>query len=235
MFGSVGPTPYDLAFPVGSIPVRVNPSFWIIAVVFNLSLLDAGRVDLLLIWVACLFVSILVHELGHAFLANAFGWPPQVFLYHFGGLAVYSPDRGHTTGRSILISFAGPAAGFLLYGILMATLFALRQRGVVIADDRLRFAILQLQWINLWWGLVNLLPVLPLDGGRIVEAVCERYSFRSGREMALKISVGVAGAVAVAFLVLREQIGMSMYPVILFGFLCFQNLQELQARGGRGW
>ncbi len=234
MFGSVGPTPYDLAFPIGSIPVRVNPSFWIVAVIFNLSLIEHGRPDLLLIWIACLFVSILVHELGHAVVANSFGWPPQVFLYHFGGLAVYSPGYGHTTGRSILISFAGPAAGFLLYGILMATLFVLRQRGVAIRDDRLLFAILQLQWINLWWGLVNLFPVLPLDGGRISEALCERYAYRSGRELALKISVGVAAAVAVGFLLLREQIGTSMFPVILFGLLGFQNVQELQ-RGGRDW
>jgi stage IV sporulation protein FB len=231
MFGQVGPTPYDLYFPVGRIPVRVNPSFWLISVLMAYGLFDAGRFDLLAIWVVCLFVSILVHELGHAAVALAFGYQPQVFLYHFGGLAMYYPDRRHTMGRSVAISLAGPVAGFALYGLVLLTVWQLPRLDIVPGEHG-RYAIRQLEWINLVWGLVNLLPVLPLDGGRICEAVCLRFS-NAGREVAARVSVVVAGAVAVFFLWQRERYG--LYPVFLFGLLCAQNVQTLQAPRDRGW
>ena len=167
--------PLRLAVP----PVRHSghghrPWFWLAALVTGWQPESRDHLDLLVIWIVCFFVSILVHEMGHAFTALACGWPPQVYLYGFGGLAVYRPTSGHTTGRSVLISFAGPGAGFLLYGLILAAAAALVASEWPRTLDRswqLRLLVFfdDMEFINLWWGLVNLLPVLPLDGGRIWE------------------------------------------------------------------
>ncbi|MEZ6147021.1 MAG: hypothetical protein R3B91_16710 [Planctomycetaceae bacterium] len=83
MFGPVQPTPYDLTFSLFGIPVRVIAWFWLTAVILGFSSVHIGP-EYLLAWVAIVFVSILVHELGHALVAAAFGYPPRILLYHFG-------------------------------------------------------------------------------------------------------------------------------------------------------
>ncbi|MCC7424734.1 MAG: site-2 protease family protein [Planctomycetaceae bacterium] len=233
MFGSVGPTPYDLCFSIAGIPVRVMPTFWLGAVISGASLLDGGHFELLAIWVACLFVSILIHEMGHAVMAYAYGWPPQVYLHHFGGLAVYHPYRGQTTWQSISVSIAGPAAGFCLYGMVYVGLKLMLMNGIGF-NRYVLITFLFLKQINLFWGFVNLLPVLPLDGGRICEALCSRFYRGSAERLAAQISVVVAGIAVAYFLLMRDE-GGSMFPVILFGLLCAQNVQTLQSYQGNRW
>lgn len=225
MFGPVRPTQYDLAFSLGGIPVRVVPTFWLAGVLLGFRLLqdpDHGFA-LLLIWLAVLFVSILVHELGHALVASLFGYPPRIVLYHFGGLAMYEPDHDYTAGKSILISLAGPGAGFLLLGCAFAaSLFAAvgGQDGVLL-DNALWFAI----WINLFWGLVNLLPILPLDGGNVCREVCTSMNRQRGMVWTLWIGVFVGVAVAIGFFLLRLT-----FTGILFLLIAAQNYMELQQR-----
>lgn len=228
MFGPIQTTPYDLRFPVFGIPVHVTPWFWLGAVVMGWSLVNHGLYDLLAIWIGCVFVSILIHELGHAFLARAFGCPPQVFLYQFGGLAVFQPNYRFTTTRSVLVSLAGPGAGFLLFGLIYFLKDPVLQTQWISNLDhamqsRIYFFFVQMEWINLWWGLVNLVPVLPLDGGRVAEALLMHLRRWDGRSLALKLSAVVAGAVAVFFLWTDEK-----YAAILFGLLCITNVQSLQ-------
>jgi len=233
MFGPVHPTPYDLRFYTFGIPVRVHPLFWLLAGYLgygsaqHLALKTSVNVLLfLIVWMLCVFVSILIHELGHALVARHFGWPPEIVLYYMGGLAMYQPTRGQTPQRSIMISAAGPAAGFALFGVawlcqepLLATL-APRST----ADWLVRFALQSLLWINLYWGLLNLLPVLPLDGGRISQETCQLINRRHGFRWSLLIAMLVAGVAALYFLKLG-----SMFAGFLFGYLCFQNFQQLQA------
>jgi Zn-dependent protease len=234
MFGPVGTTPFDLRFRLFGIPVTVVSWFWLAALITGWHPDSNQHPDLLLIWIACLFVSILVHELGHALTALACGWPPEIYLYGFGGLAVYRPTYGHTTGRSVLISFAGPGAGFLLYGATYVALHALVASGwpATLSDegrDRLAYFFGRMLWINLWWGLINLLPVLPLDGGRIAETLFVRFRPYDGARLAATLGVVAGGVVAAYFLMHRERYG--LYPGLLFGLLAFSNLQTLQTRG----
>jgi membrane-associated protease RseP (regulator of RpoE activity) len=234
MFGSVGTTPYDLRFRLFGIPVAVTPWFWLAGLITGWHENSEDRISLLFIWIGCLFVSILVHEMGHALTALACGWPPQVYLYGFGGLAVYRPTSGHTTGRSVLISFAGPGAGFLLYGLVYVAASALIASGwpqtlEPLWQIRLLAFFDFMEFISLWWGLVNLLPVLPLDGGRISEALFRRFRPWDGARLAAMLSVIVAGGVAFYGWQHREQYG--MYPALLFALLAFSNIQSLQTRG----
>jgi stage IV sporulation protein FB len=230
MFGQVAPTEFDLRFSIFGIPVRVHPLFWLVAALMgSRTLSDPGLgPPYLFVWIGCLFFSILIHELGHALTAKYFGWPPEIMLYFMGGVAMFRPGVGFTASRSILISFAGPAAGFMLYGcVVVFEQYLVRSNqfpGLVVV-----FAIIQLKWINLWWGLINLLPVLPLDGGRICESVCTSLRPRDGELWALRIAMIVSGGAAFLFLSLEK-----MYPGFLFGYLCFNNFQMHQAYRGRG-
>ncbi len=230
MFGNVQETAYDWKFSIFGIPVRVHPLFWVIAALFSSG---RGQVDFmrLAIGVACIFVSILVHELGHALTARYFGWPPRILLYHFGGLAFYNPTYGHTPLRSILISLAGPGAGFVLFGLVLAFDFASVSYGFADQISHLgETAIFFLIRINLFWGLINLLPVYPLDGGQVSRSLFTWMMNSGGVTVSLKISILTGAAVAILAAYLRE-----FYIAILFGGLAYQSYTQLKQHDFRSW
>jgi stage IV sporulation protein FB len=229
MFGPVATTPYDLRFRLFGIPVHVTPWFWAGGVFMGWNLVSQRQIDLLAIWLGTLFISILVHEYGHAFCAELFGCFPEIVLYHFGGLAIFQPNSRFSTMRSVIVSFAGPAAGFLLFGIIFVLAIFIEPsdwyRNLDAASRyRVGFFFDQMEYINKYWGLVNLLPVLPLDGGRISEALLIRFRRRDGQRLAILISAIVAGAVAAVFATQFH----SNYAAILFAILCISNVQTLQ-------
>ena len=225
MFGTVAPTPYDLRFSLFGIPVRVHPFFWLVSLVMGWS---PHEPKLMLIWVGCVFVSILVHELGHALAAQYFGWAPQIVLYSFGGYASYQPSGGHwtagghSTARTILVLFAGPGAGFVLFAVVVGIELLLVQQRVDMSYLA-EVAIGDMVWINLWWGLVNLLPVYPLDGGQICRAALSHWRPRDGAGMSLQLSLVTALGVALAAYRFNQT-----YPAFLFAILAFENFQALQ-------
>src|SRR5262245_44712779 len=99
------------------IHVRVHPFFWLIACLLGADYLERLGPVYLLLWVACMFVSILVHELGHVVMGRAFGARGHIVLYSFGGLAIGSSDLPRRWQR-VAVLFAGPFAGFLLFGMV---------------------------------------------------------------------------------------------------------------------
>ena len=82
-------------------------------------------------------------------------------------------------------------------------------------------------FINIAWGLVNLLPVLPLDGGRISEAILIRFRRYDGHRWAAILGAVVAGSVAAFFAYRHED-----YGAIMFGLLCLSNFQALRTLPG---
>ena len=119
------PTRYDLRFSVAGIPVRVHPLFWLIAILFGSS---AGSIVSILSWVVAIFVSILIHELGHAFAMRRYGQGSQIILHFAGGLTVPESiawgggyaNIAITANQQIFISLAGPFSGFLFAGLVLA-------------------------------------------------------------------------------------------------------------------
>lgn len=249
------PTSYDLKFNVGPIPVRVHPMFWLVAVF--LGGVSQAPVNFVLIWVAVLFVSILIHELGHAVAALAHGWPPRVVLYSFGGLAIYSPTR-RTHASSIGISFAGPAAGFVLAGITYLYLIVGGYEpsvaigpatdvtgfpifsflnfhillGAPMRNPNVYFVLYDLFYINLMWGFVNLLPIYPLDGGQIARELFVMTNRRDGVMQSLQLSLMCAVAMAAVGAMYFQ----SFYIAIMFGLLAYQNFEDMnRTRYGGGW
>lgn len=247
-------TPYDLRWRMFGIDVRVHPMFWLVSLIMGM---NAGGLQAIMIWIACVFVSILVHEMGHVVVGQWFGSFGHIVLYGFGGLAVGS-NRLHQRWQRIAVSFAGPAAGFLFLGVLYLLLWitnpAVFPNYVVIAMRRLglpdewipytlgppfgnpmiALVVSFLTLINLIWGLVNLLPVWPLDGGQISREVCQAVSPRSGLNQSLGISMAVAGVLAVhCFMTAagRELLPLpfgSLYSGLLFGILALHSYQMMQ-------
>ncbi len=246
------PTQFDLHFRVAGFPVRVHPFFWL------MTLMLGARDDdpmALLIWIGVVFVSILVHELGHALLIRYFGQDARIVLYMMGGLAIPESSRwGSSSGRrprgelaQILISAAGPGAGFLLgavtaIGVLLGggDVEVVWLRGILPivvayvpepANVYVNLLVNDLLWANIFWGLINLLPVNPLDGGTIARELLTRGDPWQGTVKSLWLSVIVgAGMAVVGFSALRDP-----YIAIFFAVLAFSNYTAIQNLQGRGW
>ncbi len=234
-------------FEIFGVPVTVKPWFWFTVLIAGSSRELGG----LLGWVVVCFVSILLHELGHVYAFRVFGAPAEVVLYGWGGLAI--PHRGvrSTLGRFI-VSLAGPAAGFCLAALtlLIARLagwsvffgwhtmlpsiavFPAQAASVGGVPAVYNFYLLanDLLWVNFYWGLVNLLPVYPLDGGQATRAVFEQYDPLHGRRNSLILSA-VASA-GVAALGIMEH---SNYIVLMFALLAAASLQSLDSERSRMW
>lgn len=246
LFDPLSPTRYDLNFTVANIPVRVHPLFWLVSVLFGLS---AGSPLLIVLWVALIFVSILIHELGHALTMRAFGLSSRIVLHGMGGLAIPEQVRWGGSwasvslglGQQILISLAGPGAGFALALLVMVGVTLLG--GVVslwplggyipwvasvpVVGDIVNGAIHTLLWVNVFWGLVNLMPVYPLDGGNVARYVWLGADPLDGVRKSLWLSVFAGGLVAVGGLLMG-----STYMAVLFGLLAFQSYQMVRGGGG---
>jgi Zn-dependent protease len=171
------------------IPVKVEGSF----LVLSLFLASSRMAEpvLLVEWLLVVFVSILLHELGHALAVKASGHEPRITLYSMGGLTSW---RGEVSAaRHVIISLAGPFAGFLFGGLvyLARPLFeAAPPQGLA------QMAFRDLIWVNVGWGIFNLLPILPLDGGQALLSV-ERGALRRRTQWVTPaISLLLAAAVA---------------------------------------
>lgn len=219
-------TPFDLQMTLVRIPVRVIPTFWLMAVALGW---DPDRLDLVFLWAMCVFGSVLFHELGHALTAAAFGYAPQIVLYHFGGYAAFFPDRELTPVKSLLITLAGPLPQLSLGLVMLAVLLFGADFAMPHLDEKwaeyLHYTLIFLVYINIGWAVMNLLPVLPLDGGHATQAVLAGAGVRDPQGWAMKLSVFV-GALAAAGLF---QIG-NQGTALLFLLLTVQNVQALQQR-----
>jgi stage IV sporulation protein FB len=240
-------TRYDLNFSLAGIPIRVHPLFWLMAILFGFS------TDLLqlLIWIVAVFISILIHELGHALAMRLYGQPSQIVLHAMGGLTIPGSVRwgsawanvSLTSNQEIFISLAGPGAGFLLAALIIAgslaaggslsltSLFGLIPFPVVSLPFNSQLAdsvVMTFLWVNIFWGLINILPVYPLDGGNMARHLLVRADPWAGARKSLWVSVVTGAVVAVLSLIFVR----NLYLALLFGLLAFQSYQMLQGHSG---
>jgi Zn-dependent protease len=208
----------SIEFRLFRIPVRIHLWFWLMALWLWTLNSDEGWAGLL-IWVAVVFQGILMHELGHALVGRAFGRQPRIELIALGGLTWWEQREPMSPGRNLLVSAAGPAVGIFIGSLALVLMDAMR-----VPDPSLaRYTFRSLIFVNLGWGLLNLLPVLPLDGGNIVASVMELLAPSRGRLLACYVSFGVIGllfAVTVTF---------KQYPAtILLFLLAFSTYQAFR-------
>jgi Zn-dependent protease len=205
--------PFSWHFNLGSIPVVVEPSFWLITALFGTFAGATRDMRLLLSWVAVCFVSVLIHELGHALMAMSLGssWA-SIRLYSTGGLC-YS--QGLSRWRDVAVSAAGPLAGFVFGGLILAVNMVAPPR-----SDMTRVLFGYLMWVNFGWGIINLLPVLPLDGGNVLRGILGP----SRQRLTLWIGVITAGAVTALMASMR-----AFYTAFMFGWMGYDCYRALSS------
>jgi len=160
------------------IPIRINYSFLLLLAIL---LIWQGLTGALMLLVT--FISVLLHELGHALVARRMNVPIIGIDLHFFGGAAKMARMPSCPREEILISIAGPAVSFAI-AILALAVYLPFGLG----------AAAYLAVINIMLGGFNLLPALPMDGGRIFRALLAR---RLGRLRATSIAVTVARVIAV--------------------------------------
>ena len=225
-----------VARPFG-IPVYISPYWLVFAVVLVVMYANSAESNLATqssyivaaAFVVLLYASVLVHELAHCVVARAFGLPVRrVLLYPLGGYSEIEQEPG-TPGREALISAAGPVVSLAVAGI-----------GYLIANaiphGLAHQLIAQLFFANLVVGIFNLLPGLPLDGGRIFRAGVWKVT---GRPVAATIAAAWAGrvlAIALVGFALFGQRGagsfISLYwlwLLVIAGFIWIQSTQAIKA------
>lgn len=173
----------------GRIPIIIHPTFWLFAALIGFinSMSFLGTI----IWVGIIFVSVLVHEFGHALTAVLFGQSPRIELVAMGGVTYH--DGGKLPfWKQFFVVLDGPVFGILLFVaatlLLQLPFFSVGMPGAIMKT---------FQTVNLFWTLLNLLPVLPLDGGQLLRIVLEgifgvkgfRYSLLAGGIIATILSL----------------------------------------------
>jgi stage IV sporulation protein FB len=152
-------------------PVNLNPFFFFLLILFS-------PIEVLLI-----FLTVLVHEMAHAFVANKKGYSfNSINIGLFFGTTEIDISNIHEKD-SVIITFAGPLANFILFSISLILLPL--TTGTILESHLIYFKIL-----NLIFAVFNLLPIYPLDGGRIFRDLL--YLFNQSRRKSILISASVS-------------------------------------------
>lgn len=178
------PTVSAVKFDVVGIPVTVRWSFWPVALLIvplPYSLLTRPRAwGFVVVWLAVVFVTVLVHEMAHALTARRAGADTSITLFFLGGFTRWESDEiGH--GERAWVAASGSLAGFVMGG----SAWLLLESGVVEAQStHLVFGLENFWYVNLVWGALNWIPVRPLDGGHILLNAMSATLGERGRRLA---------------------------------------------------
>jgi Zn-dependent protease len=216
--GSVGKTPIDIDF-----------SFFILLGLFVALNYDEQRgIQYALIWIPILFVSVLIHELAHAAAIAGLGFgSSHIVLGGMGGVTIN--QRRAEAWQDFIISVAGPVSSF----ILAALCYFLQRADVVHTDKMLQVLVPWMIYANVFWGLFNLIPVPPLDGGH---ATREFFRMFLSERTAFVISIWIAMIAGAVVVVIALKIRW-YFPALYIGwfvYLAFQQWQYFREHGVPG-
>jgi len=227
-----------IARPFG-VPVYISPYWFVVAalvVVFYAGSLpvsirpDAVRYTVAATFVILLYASVLVHELSHCVVARGFGLAVRrILLYPLGGFSEIEQEPP-TPAREFLVSVVGPLTSLGLAALGWGLNSALDIGGIP------RVLIDQLILANLVVGVFNLLPGLPLDGGRMLRAGIWKVTGRPGRATIAAAWAGrglalllVAAALAVLRSSLNEASSYMLWLVVIAVFMWVSSGQAIRA------
>lgn len=156
-----------IQFSLFGIPVRVEPLFWLTLAILGggLSAKSSAALLLVALFVLAAFVSVLIHEMGHALMIRKFGLPTEVTLTTLGGYATY-PAGVLSRKQSFAVTAAGPAVQ-LLFGVAVIIL----SKYLTFESSQLNQFVWYLIVVSIVWAVFNCLPIYPLDGGQMLAAV----------------------------------------------------------------
>lgn len=207
-----------IRFSLFGIPVSVQPWFWVTMAFIGGGLQASNSLEIMHVAVFAFagFLSILIHEMGHAMMIRKYGLPTSITLVAFGGFASY-PSGQLDRKQSFLVTAAGPGVQFA-FGLLLVVL---AQRIEIPQGSLFGPFLGNLILVSIFWAVLNCLPIYPLDGGQMLAAVLgpqkQRYVHL--------ISAIVAVALGLAGYVILQSI---LLPIFM-AFFAWQNWQSFQA------
>lgn len=214
-----------LSFRLGPVPVTIHVSFLLIIALLGLGL---GGWERVVVWVLVATAAVMLHELGHAVVGRLAGFTPRIDLAGFGGVTSWSmadaDRRRDSRGWSLAISLAGPGIGFLGGGValLLGVPCCTAPRGASLPT----FAAAVWLFASFAWGILNLLPILPLDGGQALRELLPGAPDQRRRRAAW---VGVVvGAAVVAWALVENR----SFLALLAGWITWSNLQVARQPAG---
>jgi Zn-dependent protease len=229
-----------VARPFG-IPVYISP-YWLVFAVVLVVMYATGvesnlpkvsdRYLVATAFVLLLYVSVLVHELAHCVVARAFDLPVRrVLLYPLGGYSEIE-EEPQTPSREALISGAGPVVSLAIAGLGY-------ELAKIIPNGLPHQLISQLFFANLIVGIFNLLPGLPLDGGRIFRAAVWKITKRQYTATVAAAWAGRVLTIALVGLVVFGQANQNqgggflnlywLWLLVIGGFMWIQSTQAIRA------
>ena len=182
---------------IRGIPLRIHPSWFLVFLYFTLSAKDQfetlldGQVSILNGWLIgaltslILFLSVLLHELAHSFVAIGEGLKVRdITLFFLGGMANLEKEC-RTSKGSLKIAIAGPTVSLVL-----AFLMTLLSNNLSVSNLILSNLFKQVGNLNLLIGVFNLLPIIPLDGGVILKSLI--WHFTGSKRAGIKVAIASA-------------------------------------------
>lgn len=198
------------------IPISINPFFWLFSVLIGYVM--SGSAIGTIIWVIMIFISVLVHELGHAIMALIFKQRPKIELIAMGGLTSYHGKKLKYY-QQFLIVLNGPLFGIGLF-VLATVILWLN----IFTNPAVIGTIKVFQYVNIFWSLINLFPVLPLDGGQLMRIALEGCFGIKGLKLSFLIGFIVATMVALLAFVFKSYLFGALF--FLFAFQSFETYRK---------
>lgn len=194
----------------GNIPISIYPLFWLIAA--GLGWINTFSILGTSIWIGIVFVSVLVHEYGHALTAVFFGQKAQIDLVAMGGVTQRHGGK-LKLWQDFIVVLNGPLAGLSL-GILAY----ITRRNFFAPDSTSMIAdvLLITFYVNVFWTIINLVPVQPLDGGKLLGIILESIFGLRGVKIALFISMILSVFLGLLFFSLHNVLAGVIFMMLAF-------------------
>lgn len=202
-------------------PIHVDWTFLLVVGVFGYR--PGVTLTELAVWLVVAFLAVLLHELGHAVTARRTGARPAIALVMFGGVTTYAPPRPLSRLTSLGISLAGPAVGLALGGVLLLVGRTVDLEPGGLAEYTLVVAI----FTTLGWSVLNLLPIVPLDGGQAMRELLPGSPEVRARRASI---ISIVLAVGLAFLALTGQF-VGQFAAVYAVLLILINVAALRSSG----
>jgi len=206
-----------MTFSLPGVPVTVHWSFLFVAVLGFGYYQDFADIAA---WTVAVFAAVLLHECGHAYTSKAYGATNvTVTLFALGGYTTWLPRPSITAGKRFVISAAGSAVGIGI-GLLASRFVEVRIRGWTLGNDvgfdgPLEAFLATIVLVGLFWGVLNWIPLLPLDGGHMLNHALAIF----WPDQAYNIALGVSTVVGVGLIGAAFYYGQTFMAIFLIFIL----------------
>lgn len=213
-----------IRFSLFRIPIGIHWMFWLLAAFLGGGLRalenpSSRALSLVAIFMVAALVSIVAHELGHALTGLKLGARRvEIELHGMGGHARFFGSQ-FTDKQNIIVTAAGPGASIALAGVayVLILVTGLGSGQHTLSEAYVAYFLSTMVIINVFWSIVNLMPVLPLDGGQILASALGRDRLR----LTCIISFVTVALLAVALWFWTR----SVFNLVIMGFLASHTMQ----------